>query len=96
MVDFDRRWPLSSGNDRFRLLSVDFGRYQLREGERRRGRKIPGVLFSRAIHRLQAISLSASGSFSLHGEKEQGDSGNEEEEPAHEYTPAGRALKEKL
>ncbi|RWW02326.1 hypothetical protein GW17_00034597 [Ensete ventricosum] len=38
-VDFDRCWSLSGGNGQFRLLAVDFGRYQPRKGERRRGRR---------------------------------------------------------
>ncbi|RZR88663.1 hypothetical protein BHM03_00016303 [Ensete ventricosum] len=45
MIDFDRHRPLSSGNGRFQPSATDFGRYQPREGERRRGEEKgePGV-----------------------------------------------------
>ncbi|RZS09080.1 hypothetical protein BHM03_00040145 [Ensete ventricosum] len=68
-IDFDRHQPLSGGNGRFRPSSVDFRRYQSREGERRGGRKIPGVLSARVIRRSWAISSPTGSFFSLRGEK---------------------------
>ncbi|RWV98855.1 hypothetical protein GW17_00038272 [Ensete ventricosum] len=47
MIDFDCHQSLSGSIGRFRLSSVDFEWYQSREGERRRGGKIHGVLFAR-------------------------------------------------
>ncbi|RWW37088.1 hypothetical protein BHE74_00057849, partial [Ensete ventricosum] len=72
-IDFDRHQllsgsngrfrPLSGGIGRFRPLLVDFRRYQSREGERRGGRKIPGVLSARVIRRMWAISSPTVGFF---------------------------------
>ncbi|RWW49217.1 hypothetical protein BHE74_00044652 [Ensete ventricosum] len=61
MIDFDCHQSLSGSIGRFRPSSADFEWYQSREGERRRGGKIHGVLFARAICRPRAISSPARG-----------------------------------
>ncbi|RWW41698.1 hypothetical protein BHE74_00052807 [Ensete ventricosum] len=59
--------PKSISNGRFRPSAVDFGRYQPREGERRRGRRRgrrkPGVAlhFTHAIRRPREISSPRAG-----------------------------------
>ncbi|KAJ8459011.1 hypothetical protein OPV22_031937 [Ensete ventricosum] len=71
-------------NEWDRLLRVRWEKYQLEE-EAALGR---GKRLRKAVSYKETFASIPSETFS--------ESGNEEEEPAHEYTPAGRALKEKF